>query len=31
MTVHSRRLVKLCSAVATDSDISNQAAERLCM
>ena len=27
MTLHSRGLVKLCTAVATDSDISNQAAE----
>ena len=30
MTVH-RGLVKLCTKVATDSDISNQTAESPCM
>ena len=30
MTVH-RGLVKLCTAVATDSNISNQAAEQPCI
>ena len=30
MTVH-KGLVKLCTAVAADSDISNQVAERPCM
>ena len=30
MTIH-KGLVKLCMAVATDSDVSNQAAECPCM